>query len=160
MILIALGSNLTGPWGEPKCAVTRAIAELAHHNIRVEYVSSLLVTAPYGVTNQPDFVNAVISVRTAMSPQTLMRVLHEIERQAGRKRTKRWGPRTLDLDLVDYHGRILKPKTRSIKPLVLPHPGTELRSFVLGPLLEVAPTWKHPVTHRPAQVSLRRLKAD
>ena len=160
MIIIALGSNLTGPWGSPTTTVTRAIAELADRNIRILKSSQLFLTAPFGVTNQPDFVNAVIAVSTAMPPQSLMRVLHDIERCAGRKRLKRWGPRTLDLDLLDYHGRILAPRTRSIKPLVLPHPGIELRSFVLCPLMEIAPQWKHPVSHRIAEQSLRRLKPD
>jgi 2-amino-4-hydroxy-6-hydroxymethyldihydropteridine diphosphokinase len=160
MIFIALGSNLTGPWGTPEATVTRAIDELARRNIRVLNISQLLVTAPFGVINQPSFVNAVIAVATAMPPQSLMRVLHDIERSAGRKRLKRWGPRTLDLDLLDYHGRILRPLTRSIKPLVLPHPGIELRSFVLCPLMEIAPQWKHPVSHRTAEQSLRRLKPD
>ena len=160
MIIIALGSNLTGPWGSPTTTVTRAIAELADRNIRILKSSQLFLTAPFGVTNQPDFVNAVIAVSTAMPPQSLMRVLHDIERSAGRKRLKRWGPRTLDLDLLDYHGRILSPRTRSIKPLVLPHPGIELRSFVLCPLMEIAPQWKHPVSHRTAEQFLRRLKPD
>ena len=160
MIIIALGSNLTGPWGNPTTTVTRAIDELARHNIRVLKSSQLFVTSPFGVTNQPDFVNAVIAVSTAMPPQSLMRVLHDIERRAGRKRLKRWGPRTLDLDLLDYHGRILAPRTRSIKPLVLPHPGIELRGFVLCPLMEIAPHWKHPVSHQTAEQSLRRLKPD
>ena len=160
MILIALGSNLTGPWGTPEATVTRAMDELSRRNIRVLKSSQLLLTAPYGVINQPDFVNAVIAVATAMPPQSLMRVLHDIERSAGRKRLKRWGPRTLDLDLLDYQGRILEPQTRSIKPLVLPHPGIELRNFVLRPLREIAPRWKHPVSHRLAEQSLRRLKSD
>jgi 2-amino-4-hydroxy-6-hydroxymethyldihydropteridine diphosphokinase len=160
MILVALGSNLSGPWGTPAATVAYAIAQLARRNIRVLKISKLLLTAPYGVTNQPDFVNAVISISTAIPPQSLMRVLHDIERRAGRKRLKRWGPRTLDLDLLDYHGRIFAPQTRSIKPLVLPHPGIELRSFVLYPLKEIAPRWKHPVSHRTAEQCLRRLKSD
>jgi 2-amino-4-hydroxy-6-hydroxymethyldihydropteridine diphosphokinase len=160
MILVALGSNLSGPWGNPTATVNQAIEELGRRNIRVLRTSQLLLTAPYGVTNQPDFVNAVISISTVIPPQSLMRVLHDIERKAGRRRLKRWGPRTLDLDLLEYHGRILAPRTRSIKPLVLPHPGIELRSFVLRPLTEIAPRWKHPVSHRSAEQSLRRLKSD
>jgi 2-amino-4-hydroxy-6-hydroxymethyldihydropteridine diphosphokinase len=160
MILVALGSNLVGPWGNPTATVKRAIEELRRRNIRVLKTSQLLLTAPFGVTNQPDFVNAVISISTAITPQSLMRVLHDIERNAGRRRLKRWGPRTLDLDLLEYHGRILAPRTRSIKPLVLPHPGIELRSFVLRPLTEIAPQWKHPVSHRSAEQSLRRLKSN
>jgi 2-amino-4-hydroxy-6-hydroxymethyldihydropteridine diphosphokinase len=163
VILIALGSNLSGPWGSPRDTVLRALAEMQHHNIRVLTVSRLIETTPFGVVNQPNFVNAVACIDTALPPEILMRALHMMERRAGRKRLKRWGPRTLDLDLLDYHGLVRKPASSSIKPLALPHPGIEKRSFVLGPLLDVAPTWKHPVSHQPALLTLRqltRLNAD
>jgi 2-amino-4-hydroxy-6-hydroxymethyldihydropteridine diphosphokinase len=157
MILIALGSNLSGPWGAPRNAVKRALAEMSRHNIRVRSVSRLLETAPFGVTNQPNFVNAVASVETALAPETLMRALHMIERKAGRVRRKRWGPRTLDLDIIDYHGLVRKPAITSIKPLVLPHPGIKERTFVLEPLVEIAPRWRHPVSRELAAVTLRKL---
>jgi 2-amino-4-hydroxy-6-hydroxymethyldihydropteridine diphosphokinase len=157
MILIALGSNLFGPWGNPRQTVLRALAEMPSHNIRVLTVSHLVETAPFGVLDQPNFVNAVARVETALPPDILMRALHMMERRAGRKRLKRWGPRTLDLDLLDYRGLIRKPASSSIKPLALPHPGIEKRSFVLGPLLDVAPAWKHPVSHQPALLTLRQL---
>jgi 2-amino-4-hydroxy-6-hydroxymethyldihydropteridine diphosphokinase len=157
MILIALGSNLSGPWGSPRETVLRSLKEMSKHNIRVLSVSRLLETVPFGVVNQPNFVNAVALVETALPPEILMRALHMIERRAGRKRLKRWGPRTLDLDLIDYHGLVRKPATLSIKPLALPHPGIEQRSFVLQPLLDVAPHWKHPVTHCAAALTLRQL---
>jgi 2-amino-4-hydroxy-6-hydroxymethyldihydropteridine diphosphokinase len=158
MILIALGSNLDGPWGSPKQAVERALLEMARHNIQVLQVSDLMETEPFGVANQPRFVNAVARVHTALPPETLMQALHMIERKAGRKRLRRWGPRTLDLDLIDYHGLRRKPATTSIKPLALPHPGIAVRAFVLQPLLQVAPHWKHPVTRCGAALTLRKLK--
>jgi 2-amino-4-hydroxy-6-hydroxymethyldihydropteridine diphosphokinase len=157
MILIALGSNLTGPWGTPGETLLRAIAEMPCHNIRVLNTSTFIETAPYGVVNQPNFVNAVVAVRTALSPEILLRALHLIEARAGRKRLKRWGPRTLDLDILDYNGQIRKSARTDIKPLVLPHPGIAFRSFVLAPITEVAPRWKHPVTHQSAAFTLRKL---
>jgi 2-amino-4-hydroxy-6-hydroxymethyldihydropteridine diphosphokinase len=157
VILIALGSNLSGPWGSPRETVLRSIDEMWHNNIRVLTVSNLIETAPFGVVNQPNFVNAAARVETALPPEILMRALHMIERRAGRKRLKRWGPRTLDLDLLDYHGLIRNPSAHSIKPLALPHPGIEQRGFVLQPILDVAPEWKHPVTHKPAALTLRQL---
>ena len=81
MILVALGSNLSGPWGNPRETVLRALAEMPHHNIRVRRVSELLETAPFGVLNQPHFVNAVAVVETALPPETLMQALHMIEAQ-------------------------------------------------------------------------------
>lgn len=157
MILVALGSNLNGPWGTPRDTVLRALAEMPRHQVSVVSVSTLLETQPFGVTNQPNFINAVALVSTALSPDSLMRALHMIERKAGRKRLKRWGPRTLDLDLLDYHGLVRRASETSVKPLTLPHPGIEARSFVLAPLVEVAPGWKHPVSRKPALLSLRQL---
>lgn len=89
-----------------------------------------------------------------------MRRLHAIEYAAGRRRGIRWGPRTLDLDLIDYHGLIRKPAYPMIggkRPLLLPHPGIGERIFVLRPLAEMAPEWRHPETHRKAGDMLRFL---
>jgi 2-amino-4-hydroxy-6-hydroxymethyldihydropteridine diphosphokinase len=157
MILIALGSNLSGPWGTPRQTLQRALEEMKHHNITVEKVSTLIETSPFGVINQPNFVNAVTIVDTALPPEALMQALHMIEKRAGRKRLKRWGPRTLDLDLLDYHGLLRKPRRTSIKPLILPHPGILQRSFVLAPVAEIASQWKHPVTRQSAALTLRQL---
>lgn len=157
MILLALGSNLPGPWGSPREALHRALAEMPAHNIRVRKVSPLHETAPFGVTGQPGFVNAVALVETALAPETLMRALHMIERKAGRVRRKRWGPRTLDLDLIDYHGLVRKAARTALRPLAIPHPGVSQRTFVLEPLVEIAPRWRHPVTRELAVLTLRKL---
>lgn len=152
MILVALGSNSNGPWGTPREAVAQALRRLNAGGIKLRKASRLMVTAPYGVTDQPDFVNAVAEVETALPPETLLKRLHVIERLAGRRRTLRWGPRTLDLDLVDYHGRI-----RRAPPPVLPHPGIAARIFVLAPIAEIAPQWRHPETRLTAAAMLRKL---
>ena len=157
MILIALGSNQAGPWGTPTQTVQRAISELKTGPLKVESVSALIKTPAFGVTNQPDFVNAVAIIRTALSPQALMRRLHMTERSAGRKRTKRWGPRTLDLDLIDYHCRHIKQNGLVQKALILPHPGIVERLFVLQPISEIAPRWKHPVNHKTAAAMIQKL---
>jgi 2-amino-4-hydroxy-6-hydroxymethyldihydropteridine diphosphokinase len=133
------------------------LRELEMQNIRIRSVSTLIETMPFGVTSQPPFMNAVARIETAMSAEALMRALHMLERKAGRRRRKRWGPRTLDLDLLDYHSLIRRPARSSIKPLALPHPGLEQRIFVLAPLLEVAPRWRHPVSHQLAALTLRKL---
>ena len=157
MILIALGSNRQGPWGLPRDTVEKALARLNGGGIRVKRASSLLVSAPFGVTDQPPFVNAVAEVATALGPEALLQRLHLIERMAGRRRTLRWGPRTLDLDLIDYHGLVRRKRTHSIRPLVLPHPGLHERLFVLEPLHEVAPRWRHPLTKESAAFTIRKL---
>jgi 2-amino-4-hydroxy-6-hydroxymethyldihydropteridine diphosphokinase len=157
MILIALGSNIAGRWGAPREAVLRALETMPDHAIDVVAASSLWETKPFGVTDQPNFVNAVGHVETSLPPEDLMQTLHDIERQAGRERKLRWGPRTLDLDLIDYNGMILQPEKGSANQLILPHPGIAERDFVLGPLLEVAPDWMHPLTQESATLSFQKL---
>ncbi len=158
MILLAFGSNVSGPWGNPRETVLRAARELPLHNVRILKMSSLLETAPFGVLNQPPFINAVAHVDTVLPAEALLHALHMIERRAGRKRLKRWGPRTLDIDILDYNGLYRKPSSTSIKPLALPHPGIAERSFVLVPLAEIAPGWRHPLTRETAKLTLRQLR--
>src|SRR5689334_22317461 len=145
MILVALGSNVSGPWGQPRDTVLRALRELDVDGTQLVAVSKLVETAPFGKTNQPSFINAVARIATAMPPEALMLHLHDIERRAGRRRRMRWGPRTLDLDLLDYNGLVRHGR------LELPHPGIAERDFVLTPLMEIAPRWRHPVTRRTAR---------
>jgi 2-amino-4-hydroxy-6-hydroxymethyldihydropteridine diphosphokinase len=158
VILVGLGSNLDGPWGTPEQAVRRALAHLDIGPIKLVTVSPLMITAPFGVINQPNFVNAVAELATHLSPDALLRRLHMIEHEAGRQRRRRWGPRTLDLDLLDYHGIVRAKRTPSIKPLVLPHPGIAERLFVLEPINAIAPHWKHPLTLQKAALTIRQLK--
>jgi 2-amino-4-hydroxy-6-hydroxymethyldihydropteridine diphosphokinase len=146
MILVALGSNVSGPWGKPRDTVLRALRELDSDRTQLIVASSLLETTPFGKMNQPSFINAVVRIATAMPPEALMLHLHDIERRAGRRRRMRWGPRTLDLDLLDYHGLVRHGR------LELPHPGIAERDFVLTPLMEIAPSWRHPVTRRTARM--------
>jgi 2-amino-4-hydroxy-6-hydroxymethyldihydropteridine diphosphokinase len=121
--------------------------------VRLKRTSQLIVSSPFGVTEQAPFVNAVVEIETSLPPSSLMQKLHHIERMAGRRRTLRWGPRTLDLDLLDYHGVVQRKPARP----VLPHPGIAERIFVLSPLAEIAPRWRHPVTRVTAAQMLRRL---
>jgi 2-amino-4-hydroxy-6-hydroxymethyldihydropteridine diphosphokinase len=161
MILIGFGANVGGPWGTPRETVMRALAMLDRGPCRVIRASRLLITAPFGRPNQPPFVNAVARIATHLPPEALMRHLHAIERAAGRRRRIAWGPRTLDLDLLDYRGLIRNrsyPMAGGRRPLLLPHPGIGARIFVLAPLREIAPNWRHPVTRESAATMLRRLQ--
>ena len=157
MILVALGSNITGPWGSPRDTILQALGELNRFPLRLQNSSPLLITKPFGLLNQPDFLNAVAVIETRLAPPILMRKLHMIERAAGRKRGRRWGPRTLDIDLLDYHGQHFDQKGLIQKALVLPHPGIPQRRFVLQPLQWVAPKWKHPALRRTAAEMIHRL---
>lgn len=160
MILIGLGANVPGPWGKPRQTVERALEMLNMSPLLLVKASSLIVTKPFGVTDQPDFVNAVAQITTDLAPEALMARLHEIELAADRRRTVRWGPRTLDLDLLDYDGLILAGEGEGSghqTALVLPHPGIGERTFVLEPIVEIAPGWRHPVTGLSAGAILQQL---
>ena len=153
MILIALGSNISGPWGTPQQSVQHALQALNRDGLKLVEASRLLLTAPFGKPNQPPFVNAVAHIETHLSPLALLQKLHAIEKEAGRRRKTRWGPRTLDLDIIDYHGLV-----RSTGKLILPHPGIAERIFVLKPISELTAKWRHPTSHLSAQGMLRKLK--
>ena len=153
MILIALGSNVSGPWGTPQQSVQHALQALNRDGLRLVEASRLLLTAPFGKPNQPPFVNAVAHIETHLSPLALLQKLHAIEKEAGRRRKTRWGPRILDLDIIDYHGLV-----KSTGKLTLPHPGIAERIFVLKPISELTANWRHPTTHLSAQAMLRKLK--
>lgn len=133
---IGLGSNLD----DPVAQLDRALAALdAGAGIRVAGVSSFYRTEPWGDTAQPAFVNAVARLETALSPEALLDALASIEAAAGRSRARRWGPRTLDLDLLVFDD------LRSDDPgLTLPHPRLHERAFVLVPLAELAPALEIP----------------
>ncbi|EET46070.1 2-amino-4-hydroxy-6-hydroxymethyldihydropteridine diphosphokinase [Neisseria sicca ATCC 29256] len=129
--VIALGSNLAEPARQVRAALS---AMEAHPQIQIEKTSSLYVTAPVGYDDQPDFVNAVCSVRTSLDGVSLLAVLNRIEADFGRERTFRNAPRTLDLDIIDFDG------ISSDDPhLTLPHPRAHERSFVMKPLAEILP---------------------
>ncbi len=134
---IALGSNL----GDKKGYLDGAVAALGRvRGCRVEQVSPYLVTAPYGGVEQDDFLNACLSLRTWLTPQALLDVLHRIEQDAHRERTVRWGPRTLDLDLLLYDDAVFETSD-----LVVPHVEMHKRTFVLEPLRQIAPNVRHPI---------------
>jgi 2-amino-4-hydroxy-6-hydroxymethyldihydropteridine diphosphokinase len=126
---IGLGANLGDAFG----ALAHAVEQLGGLG-EVAAVSPVYETEPVGYTDQPPFTNAVAAVDTALSPEDLLAALQAIEAGRGRKRTIRWGPRTLDLDLLWYEG-----EERDTDDLVLPHPRVHEREFVLRPLADIAP---------------------
>ncbi len=127
--VIALGSNI----GNPEENLDLAIA-LLREATDVEKVSSYYVTKPVGYEAQPDFVNAVCIINSQLPAIELLHMLHGIEKAMGRERTIKWGPRTIDLDIIQY-GSILS----SAEELTLPHPRAFERKFVLEPWAEIEP---------------------
>ena len=136
---IALGSNL----GDKEKNLRRALLLLTQQGVEVVRVSSFLSTEPYGVTDQPQFLNAVACVRTSLAPLALLDVLLATELAMGRVRLRHWGERNIDLDLLLYEDVVLNtPRLR------LPHPDMQNRDFVLLPLAEIAPELKHPTLQK------------
>ncbi|MDD6269275.1 MAG: 2-amino-4-hydroxy-6-hydroxymethyldihydropteridine diphosphokinase [Oscillospiraceae bacterium] len=134
---IGLGSNL----GDKKAYLDNAVKALDEiKGCHVVKVSSYHVTEPYGGVEQDDFLNACLILKTLLQPDELLDKLHEIERSAHRERFVRWGPRTLDLDILMYDDIVL-----GTDELIIPHAEMALRSFVLNPLREIAPNLIHPV---------------
>lgn len=132
---IGVGSNL----GDSLAEMAGAIEAFGRERLQV---SSLYVSAPFGPVPQGPYLNAVLAVETGRTAGQLLRFLQQLEQRAGRRRTRRWGPRTLDLDLLLYDRLSLNSRD-----LILPHPGLEHRRFVLLPLLELVPNLALP--HRP-----------
>lgn len=130
MIVIALGSNM----GDRQENIMTAIRALSQHSdIIIERVSSLYETKPVGITDQPDFLNGVISISTTLEPFKLLEVCLYVESQMGRIRHERWGPRNIDIDILIYHSQVVQDEV-----LQIPHPRLHERSFVLVPLQEIA----------------------
>ena len=168
MALVALGSNVRGGWGTPPETLAESVRRLGDIG-EVVAISGLWRSTPFGPVAQPSFLNAVAMVWTALSPHALIRRLLQLEEEAGRLRGWSWGPRTLDLDLLDHGGRVIAP-TGTGRPsgalglhhlqrrgLVLPHPAIMFRPFVLLPLAEAAPDWRHPLDGWTAAQALARM---
>lgn len=134
---ISIGSNI----GEREMYLEEAVKALRERkDTVVEKVSSIYETAPVGYTDQADFLNIVIAIQTTLSAGDLLKVCQGIEQELGRKRTIRWGPRTVDLDILLYNEEKIETET-----LIVPHPRMAERAFVLIPLVEIAPTKVNPL---------------
>ncbi|MEO1638448.1 MAG: 2-amino-4-hydroxy-6-hydroxymethyldihydropteridine diphosphokinase [Pseudomonadota bacterium] len=160
LALVLFGSNEDSVWGNAGETVQKAslaVETLAIHGLRL---SAFYRTPAFPEGSGPPFVNAAAAFETTLSAPELLVVLHEIEREAGRHRTQRWGVRTLDLDLIALDDLVLPdaathaawrnlPLAEQMKTapheLILPHPRMAERPFVLIPLNDVAPDWRHPV---------------
>lgn len=128
---ISVGSNLNNPYQQVKSAIGKLkIAD----NIYIETISGWYLSDPVGPKNQSRYVNGVIKISTRLSPNQLLKKLHEIEDAHGRIRNMRWGPRTLDLDILLYGSRMM-----NTKKLTIPHPEMKIRNFVLTPLADIEP---------------------
>ncbi|MCR5830366.1 MAG: 2-amino-4-hydroxy-6-hydroxymethyldihydropteridine diphosphokinase [Lachnospiraceae bacterium] len=147
---ISIGSNL----GDRESIINGAVSRIGSlEEIRVSAVSDIIETKPYGVTDQPDFLNGCLEIRTLLRPYELLAELLLIEASFGRERKEHWGPRTLDLDILFYDNQCILSHD-----LVIPHPDMINREFVLKPLSQIAPYFIHPVLGEPVYELLAKLE--
>lgn len=140
MILIALGANLPSHAGGPQQTLEAALKRLEANGVRVVARSGWYRTAPVPVSDQPWFVNGVARVETTLASGALLALLRRVEQEFDRRRTAPNAARTLDLDIIDYDGKV-----ENTPELTLPHPRMQDRAFVLLPLAQLAPGWRHPI---------------
>ena len=134
---VALGSNI----GDKKSYLDEAVEKLKNHPLcQVIKVADYIQTEPYGGVEQDVFLNSALELRTLLYPEELLRLLNQIEAEAGRERTIHWGPRTLDLDILFYDDCIIDTPS-----LTIPHIDLQNRDFVLIPMAQIAPYFRHPV---------------
>ncbi len=148
MIYVGLGANLPSPeHGTPEATLSAALEQFAAAGVTVVARAPWYRSAPVPRSGQPWFVNGVAAVETALAPGALLSALHGIEAAFGRVRRERWAARIIDLDLIAYHDQVL---TAPGGPEI-PHPRMHERAFVLLPLADLAPDWRHPTLHRDVQ---------
>ncbi|MEP4260235.1 MAG: 2-amino-4-hydroxy-6-hydroxymethyldihydropteridine diphosphokinase [Rhizobiaceae bacterium] len=165
--LVAVGSNQVSALGSPLDTVLAAIDALKVNGVVIRKKSAIYKTQAYPTGNGPDFANAVVDCEIDNTTAAeVLQILHSIEAEFGRKRTERWSPRTLDLDLLAW-GDSIEPDEKTLKDwmnlppelqsqttpnqMILPHPRLHERAFVLVPLSDVAPDWQHPVLGKSVQ---------
>ncbi|ABV91941.1 2-amino-4-hydroxy-6- hydroxymethyldihydropteridine pyrophosphokinase [Dinoroseobacter shibae DFL 12 = DSM 16493] len=170
--IIALGANQPLGGRTPKVTLRQACEALADAPLEIVARSRFFATPAFPDPSQPEYVNGCVTVETGLGAKALLKVLHDVEDRLGRARGQRWGARTLDLDLLALGAQVLPdmetyaqwrdlPRSaqvaRTPNELILPHPRIADRPFVLVPLMDVAPLWRHPVTGKTASEMLRNL---
>jgi len=149
---ISLGSNL----GDRERNIREALQKMEEKGLCILKTSRIIETAPYGYKDQDNFLNCACLVETNLSPRNLLRILLEIEKEMGRVRTFKWGPRNIDLDIIFYDDLVIEEED-----LKVPHPDAHNRPFVLGPVSEIASNFVHPVLKKTVrELYLELLKKD
>ncbi|MGV6811226.1 MAG: 2-amino-4-hydroxy-6-hydroxymethyldihydropteridine diphosphokinase [Brevirhabdus sp.] len=174
-VLVALGSNVTSHAGGPVETVRAAIEELGAEGLPTERISRIFRTPAFPAGSGPDFANAVVALNTVFSAAEVLERLHKIEAGFARDRARRWAPRTLDLDLIAFADAVLpdqetfeawfnldgdRQRVEAPDRLIVPHPRMHERGFVLLPLCDVAPDWRHPFLGQTARQLAAALPAD
>ena len=159
MIFLGLGSNLSSKFGDRFTNINLVISFLEGYEIKVIKKSSFYETPSYPNKENPKFINAVILVETILPPTDLMSVLIFIEEKLERKRIKKNDPRTCDIDIIDYNSQILNLRYNNLN-VTVPHKELTSRNFILFPLQEISPMWRHPKTKEFISVLLQKLSKE
>ena len=152
MILINVGSNLISNGGDRLFNLKRTIELINLENIKITKLSSIYETPSYPNKKNPKFLNIGIEVKCDDIPENLINKFNKIEKKLHRTRGEKNQPRTCDIDLIDYDGKVLNSKK-----LTLPHPKAHLRNFVLFPIRETSPAWIHPILNKKIDILIKTL---
>ncbi|MGB9811773.1 MAG: 2-amino-4-hydroxy-6-hydroxymethyldihydropteridine diphosphokinase [Dictyoglomus turgidum] len=147
-VFIAIGSNI----GDRRKNIETALKKMEELGLRIIKKSSIIETEPYGYKDQDKFLNGVVLVETGFDPFELLELLLNIEKEMGRERKIKWGPRNIDLDIIFYDDLVID--TENLK---IPHPDAHNRTFVMGPLSEIAPDFVHPVLKKTVEEIYKEL---
>jgi len=159
MIILGLGSNLSSSFGDRFHNINFAISCLQNHGIKVIKKSSYYETESYPDKKNPKFINLVILVKTNLSPESLATILISIEEKLERKRKRKNDPRTCDIDIIDFDNKVIDFYCNDLK-FNVPHKKLRHRNFVLVPLNEILPIWKHPETNENIESLLKKLPEE
>lgn len=148
-VYVAFGTNI----GDKNKNIEKAIEMMKDRGLKVIKMSQIYKTEPYGYTEQPEFLNGVLEVLTDLDAVNVLKILLEIEKDMGRVREFKWGPRIIDLDILFFNDEIIDEKD-----LKVPHPDMQNREFVLKPLCDIAPNFIHPVLKKSVKDMLLELE--
>ena len=172
MVVLGLGGNVASDTGEVATTIGRAAADLSACGVDIVSKSKLYETPCFPAGAGPDFLNAVLLCSTRLAPPALLALLHATEAKYGRKRGARWSERTLDIDIIAIDGNVLpdtatfqawrglsldQQKCETPDQLIVPHPRLQDRAFVLVPMADVAPDWRHPILGMSVRRMLQQL---
>ena len=152
MIHLNVGSNLDSKYGSRYENISIAIKLLIESKIKIKKISNFYETPSYPNNSFPKFLNVGLFIEYKNDHMSLFKIIKQIEKKLGRIRAIKNDPRVIDIDIIDFKGEIKK-----IKELILPHPRSHLRNFVLFPILQIDPNWIHPILQKSAQYLINKL---
>ena len=154
MIFINIGSNLSSLQGDRFYNLNKSLDLITTEKIKIIKISSIYETPSYPNQKKPKFLNIGLEVKSDNKPEFLIKKFNKIEKKLQRNRGLKNQPRTCDIDLIDYNGKIINSKD-----ITIPHPRAHLRNFVLFPLQEIAPMWVHPIFNKQIDVIIKKLNS-